>query len=126
MRHAEGDDCPCASHRLRAAAAEGAQFARGCLSGRPTGAYAAKLDSTGSDLRAENIQVSGLRDTVWTTEPSLWSRLLQVRALPPEQTKALLGRKRKGETGSGPAIRSECCRSTGGSATWFAIRRMAG
>jgi hypothetical protein len=39
------------------------------------------------DLRSENSQVSGLEGTSWTSGPSLWSRLLQVRALPPEQTK---------------------------------------
>jgi len=40
-----------------------------------------------ADRQTENTQLSSLEGTTWTSPPSLWSRLLQVRALPPEQTK---------------------------------------
>ena len=55
----------------------------------PNGSLSGQTRRHGLDIRPENVQVSGLRVTVWTIEPSLWSRLLQVRALPPEQTKVL-------------------------------------
>jgi hypothetical protein len=38
-----------------------------------------------ADRQTENTQLSSLECTTWTSPPSLWSRLLQVRALPPER-----------------------------------------
>src|ERR671911_2436401 len=64
---------------------------RRCLSGYLSGAHADELDSTPRTNEKKNMQVSGLRATAWTSSLSLGSRLLQVRALPPEQAKRLMG-----------------------------------
>ena len=53
------------------------------------------------DWREDKVLLDGLNGSDWTVTTRLWSRLLQVRALPPEQVKVLVDVPSASRAGAG-------------------------